>query len=117
MRLDGLLQIVPFAVPHKSVQACKLDKYTIPKDTEVWVNLWALHHDEKLWDEPFTFKPERFLDADGKLVPADHPNRKNTMPFSAGYRVCVGEVLAMSRMFLLVARILQNFTVLPENHN
>ena len=105
---------LPIAIPHKTLYTCKLSKYTIPKDTEIWTNLWSLHHDEKLWDEPFTFKPERFLDAGGQLVPADHPNRRNTMPFGAGLRVCVGEVFALSRMFLITARILQNFTILPE---
>ena len=97
------------------MKTCKLDEYTIPKDTQIWVNLWAMHHNEKLWDDPFTFKPERYLDADGQLVLADHPHRRNTMPFGAGHRVCVGEVFAMSRMFLIIARILQNFTILPES--
>ena len=115
LEIGRFASIFPFGLPHKSVQTCKLDKYTIPKNTEVWVNLWALHHDEKLWDEPFSFKPERFLDSDGQLVPVDHPNRKNVMPFGAGHRVCVGEVLALSRMFLITARILQNFTILPES--
>ena len=114
LEIGRFASVGPFA-PHKAMRTCKLDKYTIPKDTQVWVNLWAMHHDEKLWDEPFTFKPERFLDADGQLVPADHPNRRNIMPFSAGHRVCVGEVFALSRMFLITARILQNFTILPES--
>ena len=95
LEIGRFASIVSFGIPHKAVQTCKLEKYTIPKNTEVWVNLWALHHDEKLWDEPFSFKPERFLDVDGQLVPADHPNRKNVMPFGAGHRVCVGEVLAL----------------------
>ena len=107
--------ITPFAIPHKALQTSSIGMYTIPKDTEVWVNLWAMHHDEKLWDEPFVFRPERFLDADGQLVPADHPNRKNLMSFSAGQRVCVGEVFALSRMFLITAKIMQNFTILPES--
>ena len=115
LEIGRFASVAPFAAPHKSMKTCKLDEHTIPKDTMVFVNLWALHHDGKLWDEPFTFKPERFLDDDGQLVPADHPNRKNAMPFSAGHRVCVGEALAVSRMFLITARILQNFTVLPES--
>ena len=115
LELGRFASVAPLAVPHKSMKSCKLQQYTIPKDTEVWVNLWALHHDENLWDEPFAFKPERFLDADGQLVAADHANRKNTFVFGAGNRVCVGEVLANSRMFLITARILQNFTILPEN--
>ena len=115
LEINRFASVVPFAIPHKAMRTCKLDKYTIPKDTEIWVNLWAMHHDEKLWDEPFTFKPERFLDSNGQLVPADHPNRRNVMPFGAGHRVCVGEVFALSRLFLIIARILQNFTILPES--
>ena len=60
LEIGRFASVGPLAIPHKSTRTCKLDKYTIPKDTEVWVNLWAMHHDEKLWDEPFTFKPERF---------------------------------------------------------
>ena len=96
------------------MRTCKLGEFTIPKNTQVWTNLWSLHHDEDLWDEPFKFKPERFLNEDGEVLPVDHPNRKHLMPFGAGNRVCVGEVFAMSRMFLILTRILQNFTVLPE---
>ena len=33
---------------HKCVRTCKLGKYTIPKDTEVRINFWALHHDDKV---------------------------------------------------------------------
>ena len=115
LEIGRFSSVVPVAIPHKTMQDCKLGGCSIPKDQEVLVNLWGLHHDEKLWDEPFTFRPDRFLDADGQLVLADHPNRKNVLPFGAGQRVCVGEVFAMSRMFLITARILQHFTILPES--
>ena len=115
LEIGRFASAVPFSLPHRSMRTCNLGEYTIPENTEVWTNLWALHHDEKLWDEPFQFRPERFLDADGQLVPADHPNRRNVMPFGAGHRVCVGEIFALTRLFLITARILQNFTVLPES--
>ena len=113
--ISRFASVAPIGIRHKALQDCVLGGYKIPKDTQIFCNLWAMHHDEKLWDEPFTFKPERFLDSDGELVPADHPNRKNLLPFGAGQRVCVGEVFAVSRMFLITARILQNFTILPES--
>ena len=115
LEIGRFASVVPLSIPHRSMRTCNLGEYTIPENTEVWTNLWALHHDEKLWDEPFQVRPERFLDAAGQLVPADHPNRRNTMPFGAGHRVCVGEVFALSRLFLITARILQNFTILPES--
>jgi len=30
-------------------------------------NIWAMTHDENAYPDPFTFKPERFSNADGKL--------------------------------------------------
>lgn len=30
-------------------------------------NIWAMTHDERVYPDPFAFKPERFLTADGKL--------------------------------------------------
>lgn len=30
-------------------------------------NIWAMTHDENEYPDPFAFKPERFLDSDGKI--------------------------------------------------
>jgi hypothetical protein len=108
------ISLAAIPIPHKTLETCELGGFTIPANTQIWLNLWAMHHDEKHWDEPFEFRPERFLDDSGDLVLADHPNRRHLLPFSAGSRVCVGEVFALSRMFLITARILQNFSILPE---
>lgn len=34
----------------------------IEKDTQIWIPIWALHRDEKYYDEPEKFNPERFKD-------------------------------------------------------
>ena len=33
------------------------------------MNLWALHHEEKHWENPWLFNPDRFLDESGQLLP------------------------------------------------
>jgi cytochrome P450 len=40
-----------------------------PKKTGATIigNIWAMTHDERVYPDPYSFKPERFLDADGKL--------------------------------------------------
>ncbi len=102
-------------VPHSVVVDTEISGYgVIPKGTCILINTWTLHHDESLWEEPHIIRPERFLDAEGELVPPDHPNRKHLLPFGAGPRVCLGEVFAMTRIFLWTAAVIQNFEIAPS---
>ncbi|CAL1540130.1 unnamed protein product [Lymnaea stagnalis] len=90
-----------------------VESYFIPKDTLIIVNAWYFHRDPKYWDDPWKFKPERFLDATGQILPADNPVRKNLLSFGIGNRMCPGEVFARSRVFLFLTQILQKFDLLP----
>ncbi len=101
-------------IPHASVSDVELPGYgTIPKGTVVLVNSWTLHHDEDFWKDPDVVRPERFLDEDEQLLPPDHPNRKHLLPFGAGPRVCLGEVFAMTRLFLWTAAVIGKFEITP----
>ena len=42
-------------------------------------NLWGLHTDPDVWDDPQKLKPTRFLDQNGKVI-----NREELIPFSTG---------------------------------
>ncbi|XP_077983162.1 steroid 17-alpha-hydroxylase/17,20 lyase-like [Glandiceps talaboti] len=101
--------VAPIGVPHKTLCDTSVGGYNIPKDTQVWINHWNLHMDERQWDNPEEFRPERFLDEDGKPLPK--PN--SFLPFSAGRRVCVGEVLAKNELVLIFASLFQQYTFMP----
>ncbi len=109
--------VVPVTVSHRAVEKVRIGGYTIPKGTRVLPNLWALHHDPEFWKDPEEFRPERFLDEDGNVVPADHANRKHLMPFGAGPRVCLGESMALVRLFIWTAAMIQKFRVVPAEGN
>ncbi|XP_002737140.1 cytochrome P450 1A5-like [Saccoglossus kowalevskii] len=98
--------VAPFAVPHTTTIDTSVGEYKLPKYTWVWMNLWNVHMNEKHWKKPEEFRPERFLDADGNLV----PKPENVLPFSTGRRVCVGEALAKNEMFLIFVSLFQNYT-------
>ncbi|CAH1774342.1 unnamed protein product, partial [Owenia fusiformis] len=101
------------SLPHRTVRDTSVGGFSVPNDTTVWVNLWAMHHDDRYFEDPYTYRVERFLGEDGDLLPPNE--RKSFLPFGVGRRVCLGETLARARLFLFVASLLQKVDILPEN--
>nr|XP_039258288.1 cytochrome P450 2J3-like [Styela clava] len=97
---------------HKTDGEAILYGYTIPKNTTVCPNLWAVHHDSDYFINPDEFRPERFLDRDGKFVKSCH-----VIPFSVGPRRCLGEQLARMQIFLFITGIVQKQRVVPDPEN
>ncbi|KAK3593988.1 hypothetical protein CHS0354_040729 [Potamilus streckersoni] len=103
----------PLAIPHKCNTDVVIDGYLIEKDTVIIPNLWGVHHDDDTWGDPWNYRPERFLDENGKLIPEDHPLYKAFIPFSLGPRRCPGEKFSRTRLLMCLATLLQGFTFLP----
>ncbi|NXN26064.1 CP1A5 protein, partial [Nycticryphes semicollaris] len=96
---------VPFAIPHSTTRDTVLNGYYIPKDRCVFVNQWQVNHDKKLWKNPLTFKPERFLNAEGTEV--NKVNGEKVVVFGLGKRRCIGEPIARWQIFLFLSTLLQ----------
>lgn len=108
MRFETL---VPSSVPHRALCDTTLGGYHIPKDTFVMAGLFAMHNSKDVWMDPENFRPERLLDANGKL----NLKKDFSLPFGAGKRLCAGETFARNTMFLCIAALLQNFNLKPSN--
>ncbi|KAJ8376312.1 hypothetical protein SKAU_G00068920 [Synaphobranchus kaupii] len=100
--------IIPLNVFRMAVKDTKLGDYIIPKGTMVLATLMSVLFDESEWENPHTFNPGHFLDAEGNFR-----RRDAFMPFSAGKRVCLGEQLARMELFLFFTSLLQRFTFSP----
>ncbi|KAM3250431.1 hypothetical protein P3L10_004500 [Capsicum annuum] len=50
----------PMLIPHQSAHDTKIGGFDIPSGTIILVNAWAVHRDPSIWDDPGSFKPERF---------------------------------------------------------
>lgn len=96
-----LYPAAPMLVPHMSSNDCTVEGYDIPPDTMLLVNAWALHRDPKVWDDPESFKPERFEGGEGKT--------HKLMSFGLGRRACPGEGLARRTIGLTLASLIQCF--------
>ena len=106
---------LPLAIPHSTIRDTSLAGFLIPRDMTVFVNIWAIHHDPDYWQDPFCFRPERFLDEQGRV------HLEGIMPFSSGKRLCPGESFGRKAVFLYAARLLYRFkmecapgTILPD---
>ncbi|KAF4524243.1 hypothetical protein B566_EDAN008789 [Ephemera danica] len=102
--------IVPLGTTHAATRDVNLNGYFIPKDTNVIPLLHAVHMDPTLWEKPEEFKPARFLNAEGKVTKPEY-----FLPFGAGRRMCLGDVLARMELFLFFAGLMHTFEFkLPE---
>ena len=96
----------PLFLPHRAVESCQVMKYTIPKDSMVLVNFWAISRDPKNWEEPLVFKPERFISSSSLDYKG---NDLQFIPFGAGRRICPGLPMAAKHVPLVVASLVHSF--------
>ncbi|CAG2104432.1 unnamed protein product [Medioppia subpectinata] len=102
---------VPLSLMRRASEDTYILGHFIPKDSRVLVNIWAVHHDHKLYQNPELFNPDRFLTNDGKNL----IKTEALIPFSMGKRNCVGETLARVEVFLYLVSLLQRYTISAEN--
>ena len=97
--------VVPLLVPRNTLEDTTFMGYFIPKETQVYVNAWAIGRDPDAWEDPLSFKPERFLGSD-----IDYKGQNfELLPFGSGRRVCVGLPLAHRVLHLALASLLHCF--------
>ncbi|KAH7192845.1 cytochrome P450 [Fusarium flagelliforme] len=99
--------VAPMGLPHTSTTEDVFEGYLIPKGSMVIANIWHFAHDPEVYNEPMTFKPERFLPTDG-TEPEQDPH---AFVFGFGRRVCPGRVLADNALFLNMAQSLAVFNI------
>ncbi|KAJ1407353.1 Cytochrome P450 [Sesbania bispinosa] len=92
-----------------AVHDVHVDKVLVPAGTTAMVNMWAISHDSSIWEDPWAFKPERFLKEDVSIMGSD----LRLAPFGAGRRVCPGRALGLATVNLWLAQLLHNFIWLP----
>ncbi|KFK28399.1 hypothetical protein AALP_AA8G510000 [Arabis alpina] len=95
-----LYPAAPLLVPHQSSDNCIVAGFDIPRGSWLFVNAWAIQRDSKAWDEPETFKPERF---------ESETHHGKFLPFGMGRRACPGMVLAQSVLGLALGSLVQCF--------
>ncbi|GFR81453.1 cytochrome P450, partial [Elysia marginata] len=88
----------------QSIRGHTLGGYYIPAGTLVGVSIGALHRLQENYDDPLTFRPERFLEPQEKW-------HNKFFPFSTGPYMCVGHIFSLTEVKVTLALFLRHFHV------
>ncbi|XP_031637082.1 cytochrome P450 4d1-like [Contarinia nasturtii] len=108
-----LFPSVPF-IGRKLLDDIELtENRVIPAGSNIIVPIYSMGHNEKYFEDPETFRPERFL-VERSM---EKQNAFTYIPFSAGPRNCIGQKFAMYEIKSIVSKILRNFEIVLTNES
>jgi cytochrome P450 len=82
--------------------------YRIPKGSIILPNIWAMNMNEKQYDRPERFEPERYLGPEPAL---------ESPVFGFGRRACLGVHYSLSAIFITVASVLSVFDLHAQDED
>ncbi|KAK1431684.1 hypothetical protein QVD17_08226 [Tagetes erecta] len=97
--------VVPVLIPRRALEECEVLNYTIPQNAQVWVNVWAIGRDPDVWEDPNTFKPERFLGSKIDFTGHDY----EFIPFGGGRRMCPGLPSGVKSLQTILASLILEY--------
>jgi cytochrome P450 len=77
----------------------RVDGLDLPAGTDVTPAIWLTHTRADIYPEPYSFRPERFLDG--------APSTYAWIPFGGGIRRCLGAAFAEKEMRVVLAEIMR----------
>jgi cytochrome P450 len=101
--LDEAMRLYPpvYTMFRQTDRDVELAGYDIAAGSLVMLPQWAIHRDPRYFDDPETFRPERWADA-------DHPTYAY-FPFGAGPRSCIGKRFSLTEATMLLATIASEY--------
>jgi cytochrome P450 len=93
-----------YGLGRQPLEDCEIGGYLVPRKSQVFMFPWALHRDPRFFEEPQSFRPDRWTEEFANSLP-----KYAYFPFGGGPRACIGNYFAMMEVVLLLATIGQRF--------
>jgi cytochrome P450 len=98
-----------WGIAREALADCEIGGYHVPKGTQLFMVQRLVHRDRRWFDDPETFKPERWdHDLIKRLPPCAY------FPFGGGPRICIGNHFAMMEAILILATTARRFRLSIE---
>ena len=95
--------VLPNVQPRLVKHELELGGWTYPPGCCLVGNAYLVHHDGELYPDPYSFRPERFLERE--------PGTYTWIPFGGGRRRCLGASFALLEMRIVLRAVLASSRV------
>jgi cytochrome P450 len=90
--------VLPNVEPRLTMEEIQIGDWTYPAGICLVPNAYLVHHDREIYENPYSFRPERFLE--------QAPGTYTWIPFGGGRRRCIGASFAMLEMKVVISELL-----------
>src|ERR671910_107329 len=97
--------VLPNAAPRLVMEPVEIGGRHYKPGVCLLADAYLLHHDADIYPDPYTFRPERFLD--------EQPGTYTWIPFGGGRRPCLGSPFAVLEMKIVLRAALEQSELAP----
>lgn len=94
-------------IPRTVMKPVEINGRVYPPGTRLVPTAYLVHHNPKVYDDPYAFRPERFID--------NPPGNYTWIPFGGGRRRCLGKAIGESELKYVLREILSRYELHAED--
>ncbi|KHJ85497.1 hypothetical protein OESDEN_14775 [Oesophagostomum dentatum] len=102
LEIQRLASILNMNIWRKNEKNCVIGGHHVPAGTPIAAEMSLIMSDDKYFDNPTEFDPDRYSRA-GKSL------EQQVIPFGLGKRACMGESLAKAEIYLVLANMVSRY--------
>jgi hypothetical protein len=102
-----LRPVLPNAEPRLTKRPVQIGGFSYPAGVSLLASAYLLHHNPDIYDNPFEFRPERFV--------GNAPGTYTWIPFGGGRRRCLGASFAVLEMKIALGAVLARYRLAPAD--